>query len=90
MDRRILLKKKELGREGGITGLSEVTVMGGYPMGRYDSREPFGFSMYVIICSTRGTTNVNKFALTALQRINTPSFVTVDMFALVVPHLFAV
>ena len=49
----------------------------------------FGFAMDAL-GSTRRPTNVNKLDVTALQRILTPSFITVDMFALVVLYLFAV
>ena len=55
----------------------------------YDSREPFGFSI-AVIGSTIRPTSVNKLAVIALQHIMTPSFVTLDMFALVVPYLFPV
>ena len=58
-------------------------------MERDASREPFGFSMTVIVPKIIPTT-VNDLAVTALQCIMTPSFVTLDMFALVVPYLFAV
>ena len=44
-----LLKNKELGREGGITGLLEVTVIGGCLMERDASRKPFGFAMDVLL-----------------------------------------
>ena len=53
----------------------------------YDSREPFGFSMAVIGSTVRLTT-VNKFSVIALQRIMTPSFFTLVMFALVATYLF--
>ena len=85
----ILPKKKELEREGDITGLLEVTVMGGCLMERDASREPFGFEMDVL-GSTRKHNTFNDLAVTALQHIITPSFVALDMFALVVPYLFAV
>ena len=55
----------------------------------YASIEPFGFEMDVLGSKRRSTT-VKKFSMTALQHILTPSFITVDMFALVVPYLFAV
>ena len=43
-----------------------------------------------VLISTRRPTTVNKLAVTALQRILTPSFITFDIFALVVPYLFTV
>ena len=58
-------------------------------MERDASREPFGFAM-AMLGSTRKSNTVNKLAVTALQRIMTPSFVTLYMFALAVPYLFAV
>ena len=53
------------------------------------SREPFGFEMDVL-GSTRIPTVVNKLAMVVLQRIMTPSFVSLEIFVLVVPYLFAV
>ena len=53
-------------------------------MERYYSREPFGFAM-VVVGSTRIPTTINKLAVIALKRIMTLLFVSLDMFALVVP-----
>ena len=72
-------KKKNLSREGDITGLLEVTVQGSYLMEKYASREAFGFAMDVI-GSTRRCTIVNKFIVIVLKYIMTPSFVSLDMF----------
>ena len=55
----------------------------------YASRESFVFEISVLLGSTRGPITVNKFAVTALQRILTPLFITIDIFALVVTYLFA-
>ena len=73
-------KKKRLNREGDITGLLEVTVQGIFLMGKYASREAFGFARYVI-GSTRRCTIVNKFIVIVLKHIMTPSFLSLDMFA---------
>ena len=73
----IILKK--LGKERIITGIIEVTVMRGFLIERYTSREPFGFVM-AVLGSTKIPTTVNKLAMADLQRILTPSFMTVDMF----------
>ena len=54
-------------------------------MERDVSKEPFGFAMSVI-GSIRIPTTVNKLDVTALQCIMTPSFVSLDIFALVVPY----
>ena len=89
MDLSILLKEKKQEREGYITGLLEVTVQGGGLMERYALIEAFGFAMGVL-GSTRRPTTVNKLDVIVLQRIMTPSFVSLDMFALVVPIFFAV
>ena len=43
-----------------------------------------------VICSKRIPNTVNKLSVTALKLILTPSFVNVDMFALVFPYLFDV
>ena len=51
--------------------------------------DAFGFAMAVLI-STRRPTTVEKLVVAALQHILTPSFITVDIFALVIPHFFAV
>ena len=59
-------------------------------MERDASIEPFVFAMAVLIVSKIGPNTVKKFAVTALQRILTPSFIAVDMFDLVAPYLFAV
>ena len=53
------------------------------------SREIFGFAMAVLSSTIRLTT-VHTLVGTALQLILTPSFVTADIFALVVPYLFSV
>ena len=58
-------------------------------MGQYSSREPFGLAMNVL-GSTIIPTTVKKLAIIALKQIMTPSFVTLDMFALSVPILFTV
>ena len=70
-------ENKRLEREVYLTGLIEVTVKVDFPMERYSSIKPFGFAMSVIGSKIRPTT-VNKLAMT-------PSLVTLDMFALVVP-----
>ena len=54
----------------------------------YTSREAFGFAISVLSSTIRPTT-LKELVVTALQNILTPSFITVDMFALVVPYLFA-
>ena len=58
-------------------------------MERYDPRKYFGFARDVIGL-TRRHTIVNKLDVIVLQRIMTPSFVSLDMFALVVPYFFSV
>ena len=58
-------------------------------MEKYSSREAFGFAMDVIGSTIRPTT-VNKLAVIFLEHITTPSFVSLDMFALVVTYLFSV
>ena len=90
MDLSILPKEKDLDREGGTTGLLEVNIMASYTMEIYASREPFVLAMAVLLGSIRGPTTANKCSVTALQRILQPSFITVDMFALVVLYLFVV
>ena len=74
-------KKKNLSREGDITGLLEVTVQGSCLMEKYASREAFGLAWYVI-GSTRRCTIVNKFIVIILKYIMTPSFVSLDMFVI--------
>ena len=54
-----------------------------------DPRYDFGFEM-AVLSSTIRPTIVNKFSVIVLQRIMTLSFVSLDMFALVVLYLFAV
>ena len=85
----MLPKDKKLERDGDITVLLKVTVQGGCLMERDGSREAFGFARDVI-GSTRRRNIVNKLAVVVLQRIMTPSFVSLDMFALAIPYLFAV
>ena len=58
-------------------------------MERYSSREPFGFTMDVL-GSKRIPTTVNTLAVTDSKCILTPLFITVEIFARVVPNLFAV
>ena len=62
----------------------EVTVTEGYIMDVYDSIEPFYFSMTVTSSAITPNT-VNTWVVTALKWISTPSFITVDIFAVVVP-----
>ena len=68
-----------------ITGLLYVNVTEGYLMERYASREPFGFVM-AVLGSTRRHTTVNKLSAIAVKSIMIPSFVSLDMFDLVVPY----
>ena len=58
-------------------------------MSRDDSRELFGFAMTVLGSTIRPAT-VNKLDVTALKGITNTSFVTLDIFSLVVPYLFYV
>ena len=58
-------------------------------MERDASIKPIGFSM-AVLGSKRRPTTVSKFSVTDLQCIMTSSFVTLDMFALVVPYVFDV
>ena len=58
-------------------------------MERDASREAVGFARD-LIGSKRRCTIFNKLAVIFLQRIMTPSFVSLDMFALVIPYLSAV
>ena len=67
--------------------LLEVNLMGDFLMEIFASRNLFGFSM-AVLGSTKRPTNVNKLDVTALKHIMTPLFVTLEMFALVVPYLF--
>ena len=53
------------------------------------SREPFGFTMDVLGSTIRSTT-FNKLDVNALQHTMTPSFITLDMFALSVTYLFSI
>ena len=55
----------------------------------YSSIEPFDLSIDVP-SSTIRPNNENTWVVTALQLILTPLFVTIDIFALIVPYLFAV
>ena len=84
----ILLKKKELKRDEDITGLLDVTVIEGYIMEGYTSRKPFVFAMAV--CSlTRSPNDVNTWGVTALKQILTLLFITIGIFALVVPFIYS-
>ena len=84
-----MLKEKKLEREGDTTGVLEVTFHGGCLMERDASREVVGFSRDVM-GSTRRTHIFNKLVVILLQRIMTPSFVYLGMFALINPYLFSV
>ena len=53
------------------------------------SREPFGFSMSVLVPTGRSTT-LKQLVVTALQCILTPLFVIFDIFDLVVLYLIYV
>ena len=79
----------ELKREECITGLLEIIFKYGYLMEGYASIEPFYFTMDVPSSTIRPTT-VNTWVVTFLQLILTPSFITVDIFGLVVKYLFFV
>ena len=76
----IFPKKKNLNREGDITGSLEVTVHGSWLMEIYASIEAFGFARDVI-GSTGRCTIVDKFAVIVLKRIMTPPFISLDMFS---------
>ena len=68
----------------------EFNVIGFCLMEIDDSIETFELSRYVLLGSTREPTTVNNFSMTDFQCILTPSFITVEMFDLVVPYCFAV
>ena len=89
MDLRILLKNKRLYREIYLTILIKLTVQVNFLMEIGVSREPFVFSMAVLGSTIRPTT-INTFSVIYYQHIMTPLFITLDMFALVVPYLFDV
>ena len=75
----IMPKKKKSSWEGDITGLLEVNVQGSCLIIIDDCREAFGF-VRDVIGSTRRYTIVDKFVLIVLERITTPSFISLDMF----------
>ena len=83
----IFLEKKELRREGGITVPLEVTAIEGELIEGYVSIEPFGFTIYVLVSSKRDYT-IKNLVLIALQHILNTSFITIELFALVVPFYF--
>ena len=85
----ILLKGIKLESEGYITGSLEFNIQVGYPMEIHASREAFGFSRYVIGSTIRRAI-AKKLAMIVLQCITTPSFVSLDMFAVVVQYLFSI
>ena len=74
-----MTKNKKLNREGYITDLIEVTVQGSCLMEIDASIEAFCFARDTI-GSTRRCTSVDKFVVTVLKSIMTPSFVSLDMF----------
>ena len=85
---RIIIKKIDINRGKDITGLLDVTVIEGYIMEGYTSRKPFVFSMAV--CSlTRIPTTENTWGVTALKQILTLLFITIGIFALVVPFIYS-
>ena len=43
-----------------------------------------------VLGSTKRPTPVKQLAVNVLKRISTPSFITFDMFSLVITYLFAV
>ena len=85
LDLSILLKKKKLNREGDIPGVLKVTVKGTLLMELYAYIEAFGFARDVI-SSTRRCTIVDTFVLIVLKCIMTPSFVSLDMFHVLLVH----
>ena len=88
MDISILLEKTKLEREGYITLIIYVTLIEGCLIEKDTPIEQFGFLMAVLGSTSRPTT-VNKLVVIDLQRIFTPLFITIDMFDLYVPYLFA-
>ena len=85
LDLRKLSKKRKLNRAGDTTGLVYVTVQGSCLMEKYTSREAFGFARDVI-GSTIGCTIVNKFIVIVLKFTMTHSFVSLDMFVVLLVH----
>ena len=79
LDLRFFQKKKKINREGGITGLLEVTVHGIRIMKIYAYIEAFGFARDVL-GSTRRCNIVDKFVVIVSKRIINPSFFSLDMF----------
>ena len=73
--------------EGDKTGLIDFTYQLGCLMERDTSIEAFGFARNVIV-STRRHTIVKILGVIVLQVIVTPSFFSLDMFAIFIPfHL---
>ena len=58
-------------------------------MERYSPIETFGFEMAVLGSKIRSPT-LNKLAVTDFQCILTPLFITVEIFDIVIPYLYAV
>ena len=69
-------------REGGIIGRMGVTAIGGYLMERDFWRGVSGTAMTVRFSLGGVPTTVNRMDVTALHRIMTHSFVSLDMFSI--------
>ena len=82
----IFPKKEKLNWEGDITGLLEVTVKGSCLMEIDASREDFVFATYIMVSTRKGCTIVNKFIVIVLKCIKTHSFVSCDMFVVLILH----
>ena len=72
-----------------LTLLLEVTVTEGCLMEGNTSIQTFDLEIDVLSLTMRST-NVNTCSMTDLQETSTPSFITIYIFALVDPYLFAV
>ena len=79
--------EKKGSREGGRYNRDVIGYLnGGFPNGKICLKITLRFLMAVLLGSRIGPTTVNKSSVTSFQRILTPLFITIDMFALVVPY----
>ena len=82
----IRIQRKLNWREGGIIGRLRVTDIGGHLLERYVWIGISGTAMTVWFGFGGGTTTVNMMDVTALHRIMTPSFVSLEMFSILLVH----
>ena len=79
-----LLQTQKLKMEENLHGMPQFNETEVSLIEIYSSREPFGFTIF-LLCLIRRSTTVKCWVVTAMKPTLNPSLMTVDVFAVVLP-----